>query len=86
MILMAFRGQFEAQERLSALAEKYNIELTFFHGKGGTVSRGGNPSMYKALISQPPGLKGCFRVTEQGMKRKVVVRANLPPEIMFVWA
>lgn len=52
---------------MAGIARKYGIELTFFHGKGGTVSRGGNPSMYKALIAQPPyTLNGRFRVTEQG--------------------
>lgn len=41
-----------------------------FHGKGGTVSRGGNPSMYKALIAQPPGtLNNRLRITEQGRRK-----------------
>lgn len=35
------------QERLAGLAKSQGVELTFFHGKGGTVSRGGNPCMYK---------------------------------------
>jgi len=49
------------------VAEKYKIELTFFHGKGGTVGRGGNPALYRAVLSHPPNtINGRFRVTEQG--------------------
>ena len=44
-----------------------NPEITFFHGKGGTVGRGGNPALYKAILAHPPGtINGRFRVTEQG--------------------
>ena len=49
------------------VAEKFGIELTFFHGKGGTVGRGGNPALYRAVLSHPPNtINGRFRVTEQG--------------------
>ncbi|KAG5177202.1 phosphoenolpyruvate carboxylase [Tribonema minus] len=65
--LAAAWAQFEAQERLASLAKAYNVQLTFFHGKGGTVSRGGNPALYQAITAQPPGtIQGRFRVTEQG--------------------
>lgn len=37
------------QERLAAVAEGAGVQLTFFHGKGGTVSRGGNPALYKVI-------------------------------------
>ena len=51
---------------MTAVASKYNIELTFFHGKGGTVGRGGNPALYRAILSHPPNtINGRFRVTEQ---------------------
>ena len=51
----------------SITADKYGIELTFFHGKGGTVGRGGNPALYRAILSHPPNtINGRFRVTEQG--------------------
>ena len=44
------------------------FEITFFHGKGGTVARGGNPAMYEAVLAHPPGtIDGRFRVTEQGV-------------------
>jgi phosphoenolpyruvate carboxylase len=49
------------------VGEKFNIELTFFHGKGGTVGRGGNPNTFRAILSHPPDtVNGRFRVTEQG--------------------
>ncbi|CAB1120385.1 unnamed protein product [Ectocarpus sp. CCAP 1310/34] len=60
-------AQYNAQERLAAVAEEAGVKLTFFHGKGGTVSRGGNPALYQAIMAQPRGtLNGHFRVTEQG--------------------
>lgn len=65
--LAACWAQYNSQEKMSEIASKYNIELTFFHGKGGTVGRGGNPSVYRAIMSHPPKtINGRFRVTEQG--------------------
>jgi hypothetical protein len=59
--------RYEVQERLAALAKKEGIELTFFHGKGGTVGRGGNPATFEAILAHPPAtINGRFRVTEQG--------------------
>jgi phosphoenolpyruvate carboxylase len=59
-------AQYESQEALVELAEENNIELTLFHGRGGTIGRGGLPA-HAAILSQPPGsLTGGFRVTEQG--------------------
>lgn len=64
--LAASWAQYSAQAALSELAEKYNIQLTFFHGRGGSVGRGGGP-VRDALLSQPPGsVNGRMRVTEQG--------------------
>lgn len=52
---------------MANVADKYGIELTFFHGKGGTVGRGGNPALYRAIQAHPPNtINGRFRVTEQG--------------------
>lgn len=49
------------------VANKYDIELTFFHGKGGTVGRGGNPAVFEAILAHPPStINSRFRVTEQG--------------------
>ncbi len=64
--LAATWAQYEAQEELMSLASHYQIDLTFFHGRGGTIGRGGGP-LRKAMDSQPPGsVSGHIRVTEQG--------------------
>lgn len=65
--LAASWAQYETQEILAEIATKHDIDLTFFHGKGGTVGRGGNPATFKAVLSHPPNtIHGKFRVTEQG--------------------
>jgi phosphoenolpyruvate carboxylase len=65
--LAASWAQYETQEKLAQVAKKYNVELTFFHGKGGTVARGGNPATFKAILAHAPDtINGRFRVTEQG--------------------
>ena len=57
---------YRAQESLVALAEQKGVRLTLFHGRGGTVGRGGGP-IYGALLAQPPGsVNGQLRVTVQG--------------------
>ena len=59
-------AQYRAQEALSGVCENAGVHLTLFHGRGGSVSRGGGPA-HEALLSQPPGtIKGSVRVTEQG--------------------
>lgn len=59
-------AQYKAQEKLVSLAEQHDVLLNLFHGRGGTVGRGGGP-VEKAMASQPPGsVKGRIRVTEQG--------------------
>jgi phosphoenolpyruvate carboxylase len=64
--LTANWAQYRAQEALTAVAKKYGIKLTLFHGRGGSVSRGGVPT-HQALLAQPPGsVQGSIRVTEQG--------------------
>jgi len=64
--LAASWAQYQAQELLAAVARDYNTHLTFFHGRGGTVGRGGGPS-HHAILAQPPGsVMGSIRVTEQG--------------------
>jgi phosphoenolpyruvate carboxylase len=57
---------YTAQEQLVASAREAGVQLTLFHGRGGSVSRGGGPT-YLAIQSQPPGsIDGRLRVTEQG--------------------
>lgn len=64
--LAAGWAQYTAQEALVKTCEDASIALTLFHGRGGTVGRGGGPAKV-ALFSQPPGsLKHGLRVTEQG--------------------
>ena len=59
-------AQYRAQEELTAVAKTHGVQLTLFHGRGGSISRGGAPTQ-QALFSQPPGsISGAIRVTEQG--------------------
>ncbi len=59
-------AQYKTQEELVNCAQQHAIELTLFHGRGGTVGRGGGPAQ-RAILAQPPGsVKGRLRVTEQG--------------------
>jgi len=65
-VMAANWSQYQAQEALVKLSEENDIQLVLFHGRGGTIGRGGAPA-HQALLSQPPGsLKGGLRVTEQG--------------------
>lgn len=64
--LAAGWAQYQSQEALVAIADEFDVSLTLFHGRGGTIGRGGLPA-HAAIYSQPPGsLEGGFRVTEQG--------------------
>lgn len=64
--LAANWGLYRAQEELVEVCRRHGVALTLFHGRGGTVGRGGGPT-YAAIQSQPPGsIDGSLRVTEQG--------------------
>ncbi|TDK20334.1 phosphoenolpyruvate carboxylase [Luteimonas aestuarii] len=66
-----------AQVELTALANKYGVRIMFFHGRGGSVSRGGGKTE-RAIIAAPRGsVNGSMRVTEQGevIHRKYGIRA-----------
>jgi phosphoenolpyruvate carboxylase len=57
---------YQAQENVARVCREFGVKLTLFHGRGGTVARGGGPAN-RAIRAQPPGtLHGRFRVTEQG--------------------
>jgi phosphoenolpyruvate carboxylase len=56
----------KAQTRLAKIGHENGVAIAFFHGRGGSVSRGGSPTA-KAIAAQPAGsIRGAFRVTEQG--------------------
>lgn len=64
--LAAVWAQYLAQESLTQIAADMGIHLTLFHGRGGTVGRGGGPA-HRAILAQPPGsVASGLRVTEQG--------------------
>jgi phosphoenolpyruvate carboxylase len=57
---------YEAQQALTRIAQSANVSMSFFHGRGGSVGRGGGPS-YEAILAQPAGsVAGRIRLTEQG--------------------
>ncbi|VIR92548.1 phosphoenolpyruvate carboxylase [Streptococcus pneumoniae] len=57
---------YKAQQQLTAIGDEFGVKVTFFHGRGGTVGRGGGPT-YEAITSQPlKSIKDRIRLTEQG--------------------
>jgi len=57
---------YKSQIALFRTGQKHNIDISFFHGRGGTISRGGGPT-YNSILSQPKGtIKNELRYTEQG--------------------
>lgn len=67
---------YQAQEQITKVSREQNVSLTIFHGRGGTIARGGGPAN-SAIRAQPPGsINGRFRLTEQG--ETIAVRYSNP--------
>lgn len=59
-------GLYSSQWRMSKVAEEFGINLTFFHGRGGSLGRGGGPAAKSVLSLPEDSFNGTLRITEQG--------------------
>ena len=76
--LMANWSLYRAQEQVTRVAREHDIDLTIFHGRGGTIARGGGPAN-RAIRAQPAGsINGRFRLTEQG---EIIASRYANPEL-----
>ena len=65
-ILSSAWNLYQAQIKITQITERHNINCCIFHGRGGTIGRGGGPTR-KAIMAQPPGtVNGQIKITEQG--------------------
>lgn len=69
---------FRAQRALAAICDRFGVTLTLFHGRGGTIGRGGGPTN-RAILAQPPeSVRGRIKLTEQG---ETITERYAHPEI-----
>jgi phosphoenolpyruvate carboxylase len=65
-ILASAWGLYRAQQQVTAISDDHNIPCRLFHGRGGTIGRGGGPT-HEAILAQPPAtVRGQIKFTEQG--------------------
>ncbi|MGD8312539.1 MAG: phosphoenolpyruvate carboxylase, partial [Gammaproteobacteria bacterium] len=65
-ILASNWNLYEAQKKIIAITDSHNIRVRLFHGRGGTIGRGGGPT-HESILAQPPGtVHGQIKFTEQG--------------------
>ena len=77
-LLTATWELYQAQDRLAVRCQKHGVGLTLFHGRGGTIARGGGPAN-RAILAQPPGsVEGRIRITVQG---EVINARYFHPEV-----
>jgi phosphoenolpyruvate carboxylase len=69
---------YDAQVKLTEVAEKHRVQIRFFHGKGGTISRGAGPTHWFIRSLPLPSMNGLMRMTEQGetIERKYANKVN----------
>ena len=78
--LMSNWALYQAQENITRTAREHKIRVTLFHGRGGTVARGGGPAN-RSILAQPAGtMEGRFRLTEQG---EIIASRYSNPEIAY---
>ena len=78
-VLMSNYQLFTAQQNLVKIADNFGINLRIFHGRGGSISRGGGPT-HKSILSQPIGTISNMKITEQG---EVIGSNYSNPEIAY---
>ena len=77
-ILASQWNLYQAQSRMIEIGGKHNVKIIFFHGKGGSISRGAGPTHWFLRALPPGSVQGAIRITEQGetIERKYANKVN----------